>query len=94
MSVKYTGVRLKYSVLLAIYVLLCPFSPAVADGWEETPHGWDQLVEGSGNSDIKTIGKETWGYTFIPGTLPAVPQTNNRDDTGYRRKRGALDGVS
>ena len=81
MSVKYTGIRSKYSVLLAIYVLLCPFSPAVADGWEETPHGWDQLVEGSGNSDIKTIGKETWGYTFIPGTLPAVPQTNNRDDT-------------
>ena len=81
MSIKYTGIRSRYSVLLTIYFLLWPFSPAAADGWEETPHGWDQLVEGSGNSEIKTIGQETWGYTSIPGTLPSTPQTNARDDT-------------
>ena len=80
MSAKYTDNRPVAVALAAICVLFIPTSTAYAQGWDDTPHDWDQIVESDGGSGIKVSADAKWGQNSAAAQSPASSQTNAMDD--------------
>ena len=91
MSAKYTDNRPVAVALAAICVLFIPTSTAYAQGWDDTPHDWDQIVESDGGSGIKVSADAKWGQNFVAAQSPASSQTNAMDDAVQLRDRKSVE---